>query len=377
MFIVGLTGNYGMGKSAVLRMFGELGAVTLDADRIVHRLLRGKKILEKIKTIFGSSVFDKKGNLDKKKVAEKIFKNKDLRLKLEDLLHPLVFDRMDNFFKKKKNMSKVFIIEAPLIFERGYENRFDRTITVFTKETIAINRLSMLGLNLKQIRERLRCQMPIKEKIKRADFKIDNSGALEKTKKQVGVIYKELLKEAKIKNLLFKGNVHEAKKLLGKPYFIEGKIIKGARRGGKLLHTPTANILVSRCSPLKEGVYAVKVSIHRFTSALGGSPIHPFTHSPIHLFTDSPVYNGVANIGRNPTFGDMPLSYEVHIFNFSGNLLGKKLRVYFIKRIRGEKKFSDTKALEIQIKKDIKKAKEILEQTSHFHNYSEKSWLDG
>ena len=350
MFIVGLTGNYGMGKSAVLSMFRELGAITIDADLVVKILLLEKETLKKIKALFGAGVFDKKGNLDKKRVAEKIFKNKKLRLNLEDLLHPLVFKRVDDFVRKFGNGNKVIIVEAPLIFERGHEGRFDRTITVFTNETTAINRLSMHGITAKQASERLKCQLPIKEKIKRSDYSIDNSGKIEKTRKQVEAVYKELLREAKIKELLSAGKIGEVKKFTGKPYFIEGKVIRGAGRGGKLLHTPTANIEVPGNTAIKEGVYAVRVSI---------PPTQP---SPARGEgkKEGNIFEGVANIGKNPTFGEMPVSYEVHIFNFSGNLLGKKLRLDFIKRIRDEKKFPNVKALETQIRKDIKKAKDIL-----------------
>jgi dephospho-CoA kinase len=350
MFIAGLTGNYGMGKSAVLQMFRELGAVTIDADWVVQQLLREKQVHKKIKTLLGAGVFDKKGALDKSKIAQRIFRNKSLRIKLEDLLHPLVFERIDDFFKKTKNGSRVFIVEAPLIFERGYESRFDKMITVVTNETTAINRLSMHGISPKDVIERLKCQLPIKEKVKKSDFAIDNSMNPEKTKKYVTSIYKELLKEAKIKNLILEGKVDRAAKILGKPFSIEGTVIKGAGRGEKLLHTPTANISFKGYSP-KEGVYAVKISIAKDQRE---NKLSTFN------FQLSTTYNGAANIGKNPTFGASELSLEVHIFNFSGNLLGKKLKVHFIKRIRDEKKFPNAKALEAQIKKDIKKAKEIL-----------------
>ncbi|MBI5205736.1 MAG: dephospho-CoA kinase [Nitrospirae bacterium] len=337
MFVAGLTGNYGMGKSAVLSMFRELGAITIDADLVIKILLLEKETPKKIKALLGAGVFDRKGNLDKKKVAEKIFKNKSLRLKLENLLHPLVFERINNLIRASKDGNKIFIVEATLIFERGHENRFDRMITVFTDEKTAIKRLGLHGITPKQAKQRLSCQLSIKTKIKKADFKINNSGTLEKTKAQVKAIYKKLSEEAKVKSFLSEGKVHEAGKLLGAPYSIEGRVIKGAGRGGKLLHTPTANIAFSGLSP-KEGVYAVKVSLK------------------------DKVYKGVANIGNNPTFNAKNISYEVHLFDFSGNLLGKKLRVALIKRIRDEKKFPNVKALETQIKKDIKKANDILKR---------------
>jgi len=358
MFIAGLTGNYGMGKSAVLQMFRELGAVTIDADWAVQQLLREKTILKKIKAFFGVGVFDKKGALDKSKIAQRIFRNKSLRLKLEDLIHPLVFERIDDFFIKTKNGNKVFIVEAPLIFERGYERRFDRMLTVFTKKTTAINRLSMHGIPPNEVIERLKCQLPIKEKIMRSDYKIDNSGLPEKTKKYITAVYKELLKEAKIKNLILEGRVDRVAKILGKPFSIEGTVIKGAGRGEKFLHTPTANISFKGYSP-KEGVYAVRVAILK--GQVSGVRYQGKTNLfPSTLHIAARTFNAVANIGKNPTFGASELSLEVHIFNFSGNLLGKKLKVHFIKHIRDEKKFPSVKALEAQIKRDIKKAKAIL-----------------
>jgi len=349
MFIVGLTGNYGMGKSAVLSIFRKFGAITIDADSIVGKLLKEKKILNKIKMLFGTGVFDANGRLDKKRVSEKIFGNKNLRIKLEDVLHPLVFEKINGFIKGAEDGNKVFIVEAPLIYERGYEDRFDRIITVFTDESTAIKRLAAHGIPSKIARQRLRCQLPIGGKIRMADFKINNSGTLEKTRMQAETIHKKLSAMARIKDLILQGKVKKASRLLGEPYYIEGRVIKGAGRGGKLLHTPTANITPPKGFSPKEGVYAVKVTI---------SPFHPAPSQ--RKGKGGGVYDGVANIGKNPTFGASSVSYEVHIFNFSGDLLGKRLRVHFIKRIRGERKFPDVRALEMQIKRDIRRAKEIL-----------------
>ena len=150
-------------------------------------------------------------------------------------------------------------------------------------------------------------------------------------------VYDDIVSSSRVRSLLLRGRVCEASKMLGRAYHIEGTVIKGLGRGASLLHTPTANIATPNELVPKEGVYAVKVS-----------------------FPASPVYDGVANIGRNPTFGDVPVSYEVHIFDFSRNLIGEKIRVHFIDRIRDEKKFAGIKELEDRIKKDIEKAKEIL-----------------
>jgi len=196
MLLVGLTGNYGMGKSTVLEMFKELGASTLDADEIVASLLEEKVVLDKVRRLLGENVFNANGSLNKKKVAEVVFKNNDSRHSLEDILHPLVFERVEDFSDKIKAKEEVLIVAAPLIFEGGCEGRFDRTIVVFTKEESALERLEKKGIPRAEATLRLRAQLPIYEKIKRADFLIDNDGTLEETMEQVKAVHKKLLKEA-------------------------------------------------------------------------------------------------------------------------------------------------------------------------------------
>lgn len=196
MLLVALTGNYGMGKSTVLSMFGKLGLDTLDADRIVESLLMEKEILEKIKQLLCDKAFNKNGSLNKKKVADIIFKSDSLRRSLEDILHPLVFERIKDFSDKMNVKNKILVIAAPLIYERGYEDRFNRTIVVHTKKEIALNRLEKNGVPKEEAVLRLKSQLPIEEKVKRADFIIDNNGTIENTMAQVEMIYKKLLNEA-------------------------------------------------------------------------------------------------------------------------------------------------------------------------------------
>jgi dephospho-CoA kinase len=192
MLLVGLTGNYGMGKSTILPMFTKLGAITLDTDSIVESLLAEKDVLKKIRGLLGDKVFDKNGNLDKEKVADLIFKNDVLRHSLENIVHPLVFERIHFFLDKIKVRDNIIIIEIPLLYERGYKDRFDRTITVYTNEDIALNRLEKDGIAREEALLRSRSQLPIKEKVKQSDFTIDNNGTIEETTAQVETIYKKL-----------------------------------------------------------------------------------------------------------------------------------------------------------------------------------------
>lgn len=150
----------------------------------------------------------------------------------------------------------------------------------------------------------------------------------------------DVVSSSRIRRLLQNGKVHEIATYLGRAYSIEGEVIRGTGRGGKILNVPTANINTPDVIVPREGVYAVRVRVK-----------------------DS-FFDGVVNIGRRPTFGGSDVSYEAHLFNFSGNLLGETIRVYFIDWIRGERSFPDALSLETQIRNDIERSKTIL-STKH------------
>ena len=145
-----------------------------------------------------------------------------------------------------------------------------------------------------------------------------------------------LVSSTSIRELVQEGNLSEAKKLLGRDYQICGTVVKGKNRGGRLLGFPTANLkLIDELIP-KGGVYAVTAIINDRT------------------------YYGVTNIGYNPTFGVEALSVETHLLNFSEDILGKTIRVNFIKRLRDEKTYGSVEELADQIAKDVQEAKELF-----------------
>lgn len=159
-------------------------------------------------------------------------------------------------------------------------------------------------------------------------------------------IYDDIVSSSRIRSLVLRGRVCEAARMLGRAYHIDGTVIKGAGRGASLLKIPTANLSTQNELIPKEGVYAVRVSLNREGKKL--DKLAPL------------VYDGVANIGRNPTFGDAPMSYEAHLFDMNKDFLGHALRLHFIDRIRDEKKFSGAAELIEHINKDISKAKQIF-----------------
>lgn len=150
------------------------------------------------------------------------------------------------------------------------------------------------------------------------------------------MLHGNIVSSSSIRSLLLKGAVQDVITYLGRAYSILGTVIKGKGRGKSILDIPTANITSPVEIAPKEGVYAVRVGYK-------GS-----------------IYDGVANIGKNPTFGNTEVSYEVHLFGFSGDLIGESLRIYFIDRIRNERTFPDVTILEKQIREDMDVAGKIL-----------------
>lgn len=195
MVVIGLTGNYGMGKSTVARMFRELGAVTIDTDAIVKELLNDQSVIFEIKRAFGEDIIQRptcggqKTEINKKMLADIVFQYPHLRISLENILHPRVFKRIDEQLNNIPDTA-IVVVEAPVIFERGYQNRFDKIITVYTSEEIAIERLGEKGISEEEAKKRMSSQFPVDMKIKKSDFAIDNSNDLDNTRRQVEEIYK-------------------------------------------------------------------------------------------------------------------------------------------------------------------------------------------
>jgi len=155
-------------------------------------------------------------------------------------------------------------------------------------------------------------------------------------KSEPKMIKNKVISSSLIRNLLQKGFLEKANKYLKRNWSIIGKVEKG-RQIGKKIGFPTCNLDIKDYVLAKPGVYAIKVKTEKSNSFI----------------------KGIANLGYRPTFNQKKLLLEVHLFNFSGNLYNKYLTVEFLKFIRKEKKFKDTKQLKKQIKSDLLVAKKV------------------
>jgi dephospho-CoA kinase len=186
---IGVTGNYGMGKSAALDAFRELGAAVINTDEVVAELLEEGPVLQKIRAAFGGRVFMPDGRIHKKALADIIFSDAGKKRTLEEILG----EKLDELADGAQG-SMVFI-EVPLIFEGGYEEQFDKIITVYCDEPLALARLEEAGVEKRDAAMRLSEQMPIEEKIRRSDFTIDNNGAPAEIRKRARYIYDVIREE--------------------------------------------------------------------------------------------------------------------------------------------------------------------------------------
>ena len=197
MKIVGLTGSIGSGKSQVARYFEECGAKLIDAD-ILARLAVAPESrgLQELVKEFGADILTADGSLDRGKLGAVVFSDESKRKTLEAILHPkirLLFTKTLNELRKN-HPDSIVVAVIPLLFESN--NKYDEiesVICVTAPDDVCIKRIMKRdGSNEELATNKLHSQMAQTEKVKRADFHIDNSGSLDSLKKQVQILFQEL-----------------------------------------------------------------------------------------------------------------------------------------------------------------------------------------
>ncbi|MDD3725586.1 MAG: dephospho-CoA kinase [Candidatus Ratteibacteria bacterium] len=186
---VGITGIFGSGKTTVSSMFKKAGICVVSCDDIVHRLLKKKIIIKKIKDSFGEDVVNH-GEINRRALGDKIFSNRTQRRKLEQIVHPEVFKEINRILDSKKR-GGIIVIEIPLLFETKSERLVDKIVVVKASRQIIIERLKD-RFSKEEILKRWKAQIPLKEKEKKADYVINNSGDYSETFQQVKNLIKNL-----------------------------------------------------------------------------------------------------------------------------------------------------------------------------------------
>jgi dephospho-CoA kinase len=176
---VGLTGGIASGKSTIVRMLAALGCITVDADAIVARLYRpGEAGHEAIVRTYGPGVLLPGGEIDRKKLADIAFSTPEEARKLNALIHPLVIAEQARLFREAEERGEdaIYIVEATLLLESGGRQRFDRIVVVDVDPDVQMARAIGRGVAAEEAKRRIANQMPREERLRHADYVIDNNG---------------------------------------------------------------------------------------------------------------------------------------------------------------------------------------------------------
>jgi dephospho-CoA kinase len=198
MLRVGLTGGVACGKTTVARMLRERGAYTLLADRLAHDLMRpGEAVYARVVERFGRGILNQDGSINRPKLAELAFAGRIQELNA--IVHPAVLEAEDRWMDEvgRGDPAAITVSEAALLYEAGGHQRFDRMIAVTCPFESKVRRFAQrVGITFEAARvdveRRMRAQWPDEAKAARADYVIENSGALEDTERQVEKVWQQL-----------------------------------------------------------------------------------------------------------------------------------------------------------------------------------------
>ncbi|MBU0534389.1 MAG: dephospho-CoA kinase [Candidatus Omnitrophica bacterium] len=187
--IIAITGGVATGKTTVAKILSSLlKAKIIDADEIVHELLvPGEKIWKEVVRCFGEDILRKDLYINKKILGQCIFGDISQRKKLEQIVHPAVKKNIKEKLKQlRKDHHEWVIVDIPLLFEAKMQKIADKVIVVVRKRKFQLETLRKIKkLSAKEAENRINSQLPLSEKVKLADFVVDNNGEIQETEKQV------------------------------------------------------------------------------------------------------------------------------------------------------------------------------------------------
>jgi dephospho-CoA kinase len=207
MLKVGLTGGIAAGKSVVGEMFASLGAQVIQADEIAHQLMQpGQAVYQEVVARFGAGILDSDGSVNRARLAEIAFggPNSPSRVaELNQIVHPAVIRRQEEWMEQigQRDPYAVAMVEAALILEAHMAKLLDRLVVVTCRPEQRIERWARRlkvdeDTARREVTRRMAAQLPDEEKVKAADYVVDNSGSLDGTRRQVEKIYARLKREA-------------------------------------------------------------------------------------------------------------------------------------------------------------------------------------
>jgi dephospho-CoA kinase len=194
MKLCGLTGGVGMGKSTAAGFLLQSGARVVDTDDLARELVQpGQPALAEIKNAFGACVLSADGSLRRPELARRVFSDPAARQQLEAILHPRIRERWQTLAEqwRSENLS-LGVVVIPLLYETQAESSFDQIICVACSQVTQSERLRSRAWSPEQIQQRIASQLPVEQKIARANFVLWTDGALETSRQQLAAILRKL-----------------------------------------------------------------------------------------------------------------------------------------------------------------------------------------
>ena len=197
--ILGVTGGIACGKSTAVTMLAQAGAVVVSADELARRLVQpGSPVLRQLVERFGQRIVAADGSLDRPELGRIIFNDDAARRDLDAIMHPAIAtlsrQELERARQRAEAAATIVVYEAPLLFEAGAEERVDKVLVISVDEQIQLQRLMARDqCDENTARQRIAAHMAQKEKIRRADYVIDNSGDMVTLRRAVLELYRKLL----------------------------------------------------------------------------------------------------------------------------------------------------------------------------------------
>ncbi|MBI1745109.1 MAG: dephospho-CoA kinase [Acidobacteria bacterium] len=196
MMLVGLTGGVASGKSHVAKVFAELGAYLIDADRLAHSMiLPGTEAYREILEHFGHDILDPSGLINRKRLGDIVFSDPPGLQKLNEIVHPRVFSEQNRLVAEfaQRSPNGIIIFDAALLVETGAYKRVDKNVVAYCDPAVQLSRfMTRDHLTAEEAMTRIRTQLPIAEKLRIADYRIDTSGTFKETRAQIARIFQDL-----------------------------------------------------------------------------------------------------------------------------------------------------------------------------------------
>ncbi|MFN2444250.1 MAG: dephospho-CoA kinase [Vicinamibacterales bacterium] len=191
---VALTGGIATGKSYVLRRLGDAGVPTCDADVLARRVVEpGTPALKAIGRRFGPDVIQPDGMLDRRRLADIVFQDPAARRDLEAITHPAIRAAIETFFDDVSAATPFAVADIPLLYETGRESEFSRVIVAACPRAMQVARvMARDGASREEAERRLAAQLPIEDKVKRADYVIWTTGTYAETDAQLASVVEKL-----------------------------------------------------------------------------------------------------------------------------------------------------------------------------------------